>query len=151
MLRTGGCQCGQVRYEVEGPDLALLMCYCTECQKMSTGFATYSLVVPRESFHIKSGALKHWERRADSGARNICHFCPDCGVRIFHENPEKHHIRLKAGNLDDARQLQPEAHVWTRSAPAWVKFPPGSLTYETQADLSEMIAAIQARRAEQAS
>ena len=146
MTRTGSCQCGQVNYAVEGPELGLAICYCTECQKMSTGIGTYSLIVPRASFHIRSGWLKHWQRNADSGATITCHFCPECGVRIYHESSEMDLVRVKAGTLDNARELEPDVHVWTRSAPAWVKVPPGSLAYETQGNPAEMMAAVQARR-----
>ena len=34
MTRAGSCQCGHVRYEVSGPDIGLVLCYCTECQRL---------------------------------------------------------------------------------------------------------------------
>jgi hypothetical protein len=148
MIRSGSCQCGQARYEIEGEDLGLAICYCTECQKMSTGIATYSMGVPRSAFRLTSGTLKQWTRMADSGTRNTAHFCPQCGVRIFHENPDApDHIRVKAGTLDNARELVPDVHVWTGSAAAWIDIPAGALRYEKQGDLAEIQAAIGARRA----
>lgn len=150
MIRSGSCQCGRVKYEIHGEDLGLAICYCTECQKMSTGIATYSMALPREAFRLITGTLRQWTRLADSGAKNLAHFCPECGVRIFHENPDTPgHIRLKAGTLDGANGLEPDVHVWTRSAPAWVEIPEGALSYETQGDIAEMIAAVKLRRAEE--
>jgi len=147
MNRSGSCQCGQVRYEIEGEDLGLAICYCTECQKMSTGIATYSLGVPRSAFRLTSGSLKQWTRMADSGARNTAHFCPECGVRIFHENPDApDHIRVKAGTLDGANKLVPDVHVWTCSAAVWIKIPEGALSYEKQGNLTEIVTAVKARR-----
>ena len=32
---TGGCLCGQLRYEAEGEPLYAGLCYCTDCQKAS--------------------------------------------------------------------------------------------------------------------
>jgi len=148
MIRSGSCQCGQARYEIEGEALGLAICYCTECQKMSTGIATYSMAVPRSAFRLTSGTLKQWTRMADSGARNTAHFCPQCGVRIFHENPDApDHIRVKAGTLDNARELVPDVHVWTGSAAAWIEIPEDALRYEKQGDLAEIMAAIAKRRA----
>jgi len=148
MIRSGSCQCGQARYEIAGEDLGLAICYCTECQKMSTGIATYSMGVPRSAFRLTAGTLKQWTRMADSGARNTAHFCPRCGVRIFHENPDApDHIRVKAGTLDNARELVPDVHVWTGSAAAWIDIPEDALRYEKQGDLAEILAAITARRA----
>jgi hypothetical protein len=69
-------------------------------------------------------------------------------VRIFHENPDApDHIRVKAGTLDNARELVPDVHVWTGSAAAWIDIPAGALRYEKQGDLAEIVAAINARRA----
>jgi len=148
MIRSGSCQCGQVRCEIEGEELGLAICYCAECQKMSTGIATYSMAVPRSAFRLTSGTLKQWTRMADSGARNTAHFCPQCGVRIFHENPDApDHIRVKAGTLDNARELVPDVHVWTGSAAAWIEIPEDALRYEKQGDLAEIMAAIAKRRA----
>lgn len=81
-------------------------------------------------------------------ARNTAHFCPQCGVRIFHENPDApDHIRVKAGTLDNARDLVPDAQVWTGSAAAWIDIPEDALRYEKQGDIAEIVAAITARRA----
>ena len=147
MTRAGSCQCGHVRYEVSGPDIGLVLCYCTECQRLSTGIGTYSMVFPRGAFRLISGSLKSHERAGHAGTRNVGHFCPECGVRIYHEDPHQDYVRLKAGTLNHASELEPDAHIWTRSAPAWVRLPDGCLSYETQAEPAEMITAVQARRA----
>src|ERR1700730_909187 len=47
MIRTGGCQCGQVRYESSGESVALYVCHCRECQKQSASAFGMSLEVPR--------------------------------------------------------------------------------------------------------
>ena len=136
----GSCQCGNIKYEVDDEYLALGFCYCTECQKMSTGIGTYSMIIRRDSFKLLSGTLKQWERSSDIGNRNIAHFCPICSNRIYHENPEANDIiRVKAGTIDNANKLKPEIHVWVRSAPSWVKFPEGAITYETQPTAEEVV------------
>ena len=150
MTREGSCQCGHVNYEVHGPEFGPVFCYCTECQRLSTGIGTYSMVFPRDAFRLVSGRLKRYERAGHAGTRNVGRFCSECGVRIFHEDPELSYIRLKAGTLNNASELEPDAHVWTRSAPAWVTFPDGCLSYQTQGEIAEMIAAVQARRAARA-
>ena len=150
MTRAVSCQRGHVTYEVCGPDIGLVLCYCTECQRLSTGIGTYSMVFPRSAFRLVSGSLKSYERSGYAGTRNLGHFCPECGVRIYHGDPDLDYVRLKAGTLNNASQLEPDAHLWTRSAPAWVTLPSGCLSYATQGELVEMIAAVRARRAAQA-
>lgn len=90
------------------------------------------------------------QRAGHAGTRNVGHFCPECGVRIYHEDPREDYVRLKAGTLNHASELEPDAHIWTRSAPARVRLPDRFLSYETQAGPAEMIAAVQARRAARA-
>lgn len=45
-MRTGGCQCGKVRFSSEGAVLALYICHCRECQKQSASAFGMSLQVP---------------------------------------------------------------------------------------------------------
>lgn len=123
------------------------MCTCTECQKLSSGIASFGIVVQRDDFHIVSGECKQWERGSETGKRNIAHFCPDCGNRIFHEDPDAPEtIRLKLSTLSDHGTLEPEAYVWLRSAPAWMTIPAGALAYDMQPPLEELTKAIEDRR-----
>ncbi|MBT8445575.1 MAG: GFA family protein [Gammaproteobacteria bacterium] len=148
MNAAGSCQCGQVKYEVDGETLGLVVCYCSECRRMSTGFATCSLIVPRSSFRLIAGSLNQFTRCADSGNENVANFCPECGVRVFHETPAIPGIvRVKAGTLESAGELEPDAHVWTSSAPAWVQIPEGALAYEQQPSAEAFVQAVAARRA----
>ena len=141
----GSCQCGQVRYEINGKPLGLGFCYCSECQKMSTGIGTYSMMVPRAAFNKLCGSLKTWERLADSGNRNVGHFCPDCGVRIYHENPEVDYIRLKAGTLDNARDLIPHAIAYLKRKPKWVPMAESILGFDGMPDIEKVIKSLNQR------
>ncbi len=47
---TGGCQCGNIRYEVVGTPKQLVVCHCTDCQRQSgsafgPGFSRWLLLV----------------------------------------------------------------------------------------------------------
>ena len=82
--REGGCQCGEVRYQLEGEPLALVVCHCTACQRQSGSAFGMSLIVPKDAFHLVAGAPKNFTRSADSGRSVRCMFCPSCGTRIYH-------------------------------------------------------------------
>ena len=82
---TGGCQCGQVRYELTGEPIRLIACHCTECQRQSGSAFGMSMLVRQDDLKI-SGVTKSFVRVVDSGNENIAVFCPDCGVRI-HNTP----------------------------------------------------------------
>jgi hypothetical protein len=61
-MRTGGCQCGAVRYESEGEPLALYFCHCRECRRQSASAFGISLIVPRKGLRVTQGAPKFWTR-----------------------------------------------------------------------------------------
>ena len=146
---TGSCQCGHVTYEVLSPPLATYVCYCGECQKLSAGVASTTMAIERNALKVAPESLKQFERKGHGGTRNIAHFCPDCGNRIYHENPaEPATIRLKTGTLDNPEIVQPLMHLWTIRKPAWLPLPEGGLIYETQEAPAEMLAALQAHLAE---
>lgn len=110
----GKCQCGVVRYAVEGPIQKIYVCHCTECRKQSASAFGLSAVVDRKAFRLTHGSPKKWSRLADSGRTVDCYFCPDCGSRLWHEDAEgKHPIRIKAGSLDEPVELDGAIHIWT--------------------------------------
>ncbi len=144
---NGSCQCGNVRYEVPDNYIALVACYCTQCQKASSGIGTYSMLLPTDAFQLLSGKLKSWERKSTVGALNKTHFCPDCGNRIYNVNPDAPDIiKLKAGTLEHAAQLVPDVHVWLKSAPAWIKIPENALSYDTQPSFEEGLKDLRQKR-----
>ena len=119
----GGCQCGRVRYRVEGRPLGLTACHCTECQRQSGSAFGMSLAVPAGAFQLRSGLLKTFEVKCDSGRMKTCAFCPDCGTRIYHQT--KNGMSVKAGTLDDTSWLKPDRHYWTMRKQSWVVIPDG--------------------------
>ena len=120
----GGCQCGSVRYRIEGPALGLAVCHCTECQRQSGSAFGMSLAVAADSFRLLSGELKTFTVVCDSGRSKRCAFCPDCGTRIHHQIIEAV-LSIKPGTLDETSWLTPDAHYWTQSKQPWVPIPDG--------------------------
>jgi hypothetical protein len=146
-VRTGGCQCGAVRYELTGEPLPLVICHCTECQKQSSSAFGMTLPVAKDALRV-SGELKVWRRTADSGRELACYFCADCGARLYHSSllgPDYWH--LKAGTLDDTSWLAPVAQVWTRSAQPWLDFSDRLLSFAREADVAAIRARWQSRKA----
>src|ERR1700681_456578 len=75
---TGGCHCGEVRFEVTADISSVVACNCTICQKRG---ALWSFV-PAENFALRAGSddLKDYQ----FGKRSIHHlFCAQCGVAAF--------------------------------------------------------------------
>ncbi|KPK04973.1 MAG: hypothetical protein AMJ64_12510 [Betaproteobacteria bacterium SG8_39] len=120
-ILEGGCQCGHVRYRISGAPDGLVVCHCSACQRQTGSAFAMSLIVRKQDFALQQGTLKSFTRVADSGNRLEGHFCPDCGVRIFHSTaavPDK--IRVRPGTLDDRSWLKPDKQIWTRSRQPWL-------------------------------
>ena len=132
-LKTGGCQCGEVRYEITCELTVIYACHCTECQRQSGSAFGMAAVIPAEHFRVTRGTPRDFPRTGESGRTMLCRFCPTCGTRIFHSPAGlAQNCNLKPGTLDDTSWVRPTVHVWTRSAQPWTVVPEGVMVCETQ-------------------
>jgi hypothetical protein len=128
----GGCQCGAVRYELDGPMARAYACHCRDCQKQSASAFSLSIPIVRSALRM-SGALASFDKASDSGAVTTCWFCPTCGSRLFHTSSRTPAAAtLKAGTLDDATAITPAAHLWVSRKQSWVKLDPETQRFATQ-------------------
>ncbi|MGE0408435.1 MAG: GFA family protein [Amphiplicatus sp.] len=115
----GGCLCGKVRYRAAAAPMMAGHCHCVDCRKTSaTGHATH-VVVPAQAFSV-TGAVKAYDRPADSGNVVSRKFCPECGSAIYSTNsaaPDMHFVR--ASSLDDPEIAKPSMIVFASRAPSW--------------------------------
>lgn len=75
---TGGCHCGQVRYEVTTALTPVISCNCSICTKMGS-ILTF---VPKDAFKLLAGegSLSDYQ----FNTKKIHHlFCKTCGIRSF--------------------------------------------------------------------
>lgn len=145
---TGGCACGQLRYEISGPPLAVYACCCTDCQRITASGCSLAMPVMREHFRLE-GEAETWMRTGGSGAQIPQRFCPRCGVRLWTEPAyAAQTVTVRPGSLDDASWVQPVAAFWMASAQPWVRFPEGTLLYDAQPD--DFTPVLQAWRAQAA-
>lgn len=122
-IGDGGCQCGHIRYRLKAKPEILYVCHCSDCQKQSASAFGMSLIMAAGQVDFLRGSerLRHWDTPGDDGNIKRCYFCPDCGTRIMHGSDDPaQQVSIKAGSLDDTRDLRPSAHIWLRSAQPWV-------------------------------
>lgn len=130
-MRSGGCQCGAVRYVIDpGAVRTFYACHCRNCQCQSGSAFGLSLILPEDAFHLEEGVLTIWTR-AVTGKEHA--FCGTCGTRIFHRSADQpDRLSLKPGTLDAPVPVAPVGNIWTASAPAWSPRVPGELDYAGQ-------------------
>ena len=128
----GACQCGNVRYQLLEAPVKILACHCRECQKLSTSAFSITALVKTSSVTF-TGEMADWQRTAESGNINGARFCPTCGNRIYHYNPDQPDmLKLKPANLSDTSIIRPEAHIWVSEKQDWFELPAGVETHEKQ-------------------
>ncbi len=113
---TGGCLCGEIRYECQGEPLRSFICHCTDCQQFTGSVFAAELVFPKKSFRILSGTPKGHAVTAESGNKIERQFCGKCGAGLFavlDKRPDS--ISVQAGSIDDKAAFKPSFQVWTRS------------------------------------
>lgn len=113
---TGGCFCGAVRFEVEGPETFACFCHCRSCQHAAgapvVAWATYQ----RETFRVTQGVL-HLYHSSPGVTRGIC---AACGTSISYEHVDRGgEIDLTLNCLDDPSAPVLKAHIWTEDKQPW--------------------------------
>ena len=146
-MKTGCCQCGAIKYQLESEPLMTYACHCKDCQKRTGSAFSMGVIFPTESLDL-SGELTAWDRISDDGNANTRYSCSQCGNVIYGASTASPQaIKLQAGTLDDTQNVKPDVHIWAESAQAWVNIPSEDLRYDTQPDnLMDIFAAVQMKR-----
>jgi len=124
-MKSGGCQCGAIRFELVGSASKVYACHCGECRKRSASAFGISVIHAPEDLAIIHGSPISWTRETASGDEMACWFCDTCGSRLWHAAGAV--ISVKGGALDEAPDVQ--AHIWTSRRLPWVLLPEGVETW----------------------
>ncbi|HEX2558633.1 GFA family protein [Phenylobacterium sp.] len=112
---TGGCQCGAIRFRVDGELGEATICHCRMCQKAFG--ALYGPFV-----RVKLAELT-WTRgepaRFQSSNKVRRGFCRDCGTPLTYEEDQEI-IDLTIGAFDDPTPIRPVKQLATDRAVPWV-------------------------------
>ena len=129
--QSGGCQCGQVRYEITEEPASSLYLPLPGLPTPDRKRVSLGIVVPEKAFRLKGIEPRQLQRTADSGRVNIRLVCRECGSWVC-GRPRDGLVRVRGGTLDDTSWLRPTRHTWTRRKQPWVKLPEGDEVFEGQ-------------------
>ena len=123
MAVTGGCYCGEVRYEVDGPQEAAFQCHCRECQYLTGGNANIVVVFAESGFRYTKGLASSFAR-SDLENPVTRHFCGACGTGIGSRTPSRpNSMIVKVGTLDNPGEYQAQAAIFTCDRQAYHYIP----------------------------
>jgi hypothetical protein len=117
---SGGCLCGDVRWECSADPVLTANCYCTHCQKSSGTALASVFFVPKAAFKLVKGDVKYYEVTADSGNKVKRGFCPNCGSPVTTMPARMPDIiGIKVGSMDEPSKFNPQFNIFMASAPTW--------------------------------
>ena len=99
--QSGGCQCGALRFRVDGPLGDASVCHCRMCQKAFGGFYAPLVSVRDATLTWTRGTLKHFQ--SSNAVRRG--FCGDCGTPLTYEAPDG--IAVAIGAFDHPEAIVP--------------------------------------------
>jgi hypothetical protein len=117
-MLTGGCCCGQIRYEAAGLPFAETNCHCSICRRTTGAPFVAWFSIPRSGFRFVLGEPVGFQ----SSAKGRRTFCAKCGTQLTFEREDlPNEIDVTTCSLDDPNTLPPKDHTYTGSQLDWVK------------------------------
>jgi hypothetical protein len=121
-LRTGGCLCGGVRYEVRGALRPVIMCHCTQCRRM-TGHVMAATAALLDDFRLLAEGPLRWYQSSPQAQRG---FCGRCGSTLFWKDEGRAYVSITAGTLDDSTGLAVAGHIFVGDKGAYYEIDDGT-------------------------
>jgi len=120
IIETGGCLCGNIRYEFKRKDVVSAgHCHCKDCQRI-TGSGKATIVFIRTNNLKINEDYKVFSVTGYDGTNVHRGFCPNCGSPIISFVTEQPNLRfIKAGSLDNSDWLKIESSFWSVSSCKW--------------------------------
>jgi len=109
---SGGCECGAVRYQINGILRDVVNCHCKQCQRTHGNFAAFTSAKTEHITFVQNRGLK-WYISSDHARRG---FCLECGSSMFWEPLNKDYTCIAAGTLDAPTGLITTRHIFVADA-----------------------------------
>jgi hypothetical protein len=116
---SGGCRCGQVRFEVTRPPFLSGACHCTGCQRMTGSAYSLNLSLPADGFSLTQGEPVVGGLH---GPVSHHYHCPYCLSWLFtRAEGFDWFVNVRATMLDDPAWFEPFVELWTSEKLPWAE------------------------------
>lgn len=115
---SGGCLCGEVRYEATGQSLLVELCHCGTCRK-----AVGAPLVAWAAFRRSEFAIRAGEPAAYPSSPGLLRsFCGRCGTSLtLTDDRFPDEIYVSVASLDNPERSPPEFHIWRSHRLSWLE------------------------------
>lgn len=115
-IYTGGCMCGEIRYELDCESPWNVYCHCESCRKHSGAPVVALVTGPPEQVRWTSGDRKLYESSPDRRRG----FCRNCGTTLTWEAEwNGPWVGIHIGTFDRPEDLPPTEHIFCGEAIPW--------------------------------
>ncbi len=124
---TGGCLCGEVRFELSEPAPTAGYCHCTRCQRRTGTASSVQARIDGRTLRVVKGEslVKAW-RHPEGGFEKL--FCGECGGHLFSRNPEDPtQMSVRMGAFDGDPGVRPSWRAFVTYAVEWEPIPDDGL------------------------
>lgn len=112
-MSTGGCACGAVRYQVNGPLRPVVNCHCEPCRR-STGHFMAATAAAVDDVAFDADAGLRWFQRTPTVKYG---FCGDCGSTLFWKAADSPSVMsITAGSVDMPTGLTTDSALFVSEA-----------------------------------
>jgi hypothetical protein len=135
---TGGCSCGQVRYELLDKPMRVHCCHCNDCQRHTGSAFVLNAIIESSAIKMLCGKPEAVPVRRASGPHDI-YRCPKCKVALWSVYGGRSQIRfVRVGTLDHPSAIRPDIHIYTETKVPWLKLPKGTPSFREYYDLKKV-------------
>ncbi len=122
MHLTGQCHCGNVTFEADADPAQVVVCHCTDCQRLTGSPFRVTLRVKRSDLHLSGAEPKIYRKQVENGNIRRQYFCGDCGTPLLSgaDNDETQDLGIRWGAINERAALEPAVQIWTRSKVEWL-------------------------------
>ncbi len=125
-MYEGRCFCGEVRFEVAGPDTFACFCHCESCRRAAGGVYVPWATFAKSTFAVTSGKMSE-HHSSSQVTRGLCR---QCGTSLTYEHEDRQgEIDVTLTSFDDPSQFSPTAHIWVEDKLPWIEITDGLPQY----------------------
>ncbi|MBZ8142196.1 aldehyde-activating protein [Rubrivivax gelatinosus] len=122
----GGCDCGHVRYRLDGAPLIAHACHCRWCQRETGSAFALNAMIENDRLQRLAGEPEIVLTPSASGQGQRIARCPQCRLALWSHyagsGPLVAFVRI--GTLDEPDRLPPDIHIFTSTKQPWLALPP---------------------------
>ncbi len=113
---TGGCRCGDVRYELLSEPDEVMVCHCPDCRRSVGAHSVAWVFLDQKNFRITKGCPATYN--SSPGVERT--FCSRCGTTLTWVGVKQPgRIDVTLGSLDEPERFRPSKAVYRKHKLSW--------------------------------